>query len=90
MGVVGGEEGERSRSGERSHSIVFYGAGALQLLIVNFHMKIQEPFHSYFIGKPNVQKIRIESLYFSILLNQTHLNAVCRLPASKPLLETKH
>jgi hypothetical protein len=57
MGVVGGEEGERSRSGERSHSIVFYGAGALQLLIVNFHMKIQEPFHSYFIGNQTSRKL---------------------------------
>jgi hypothetical protein len=28
----------------------FYGAGAFQLLIVNFHIEIQEPLHSYFVG----------------------------------------
>jgi hypothetical protein len=81
---------ERMRGGRALASGCFCGAKPFQLLIINFYIKIQEPFHSYFIGKPNVQKIRIESLYFSILLNQTHLNAVCRLPASKPLLETKH
>jgi hypothetical protein len=28
----------------------FCGAEAFQLLIVNFYMKIQESFHSYFVG----------------------------------------
>jgi hypothetical protein len=40
----------------------FYGARAFQLLIinlliVNFHMKIQEPLHSYFVGNQTSRKL---------------------------------
>ena len=35
----------------------FYGTGAFQLLIVNFHMEIQEPLHSYFVGNQIARKL---------------------------------
>jgi hypothetical protein len=64
----------------------FYGAGAFQLLIVNFHMEIQEPLHSYFIRNQTSKKIRMESFYASPLLNQTHP----RVPDLHTLERTGH
>jgi hypothetical protein len=36
----------------------FYGAGALQLFTVNFHMEIQESLHSYFVGNQTSRKFK--------------------------------
>jgi hypothetical protein len=48
---VEGRRGRRALTfGRALASDRFYGARAFQLLIVNFHMKIQEPLHSYFVG----------------------------------------
>jgi hypothetical protein len=48
---VEGRRARRALTSERAlASGRFCGAGAFQLLIVNFHMEIQEPLHSYFVG----------------------------------------
>jgi hypothetical protein len=56
-----GVEGRRGRraltSGRALASDRFYGAGAFQLLIVNFHMEIQEPLRSYFVGNQTSTKL---------------------------------
>jgi hypothetical protein len=56
---VEGRRGGRALTSERPlASGHFCIAGALQLLIVNFHMEIQEPLHSYFVR--NQTSIKLE------------------------------
>jgi hypothetical protein len=53
-----GRRGQRAlTSGRALASIRFYGAGVFQLLMVNFHMEIQESFHSYFVGNQTSRKL---------------------------------
>jgi hypothetical protein len=55
---VEGRRGGRALTSERAlASDHFCGAGALQLLIVNFYMEIQEPLHSYFVGNQKYRKL---------------------------------
>jgi hypothetical protein len=49
--------GRALTSGRTLASGHFYGAGAFQLLIVNFHMEIQEPLYSYFVGNQTSRKL---------------------------------
>jgi hypothetical protein len=50
--------GGRALTSERAFaSGRFCGAGAFQLLIVNFHMEIQEPLHSYFFENQTFRKL---------------------------------
>jgi hypothetical protein len=47
---VEGERGGALASGRALVSDRFCGARAFQLFMVNFHMEIQEPLRSYFVG----------------------------------------
>jgi hypothetical protein len=68
-----GEEGECSCSRERLHPVIFYGAGAFQLLTVNFHIEIQEPLHSYFVGNQTVGAFLVTKHYNEPLGGTWHL-----------------
>jgi hypothetical protein len=56
-----GVEGRRGRRaltfGRALASDRFYGARAFQLLIVNFHMEIQEPLHCNFVGNQTSREL---------------------------------
>jgi hypothetical protein len=62
-------KGRRALASERAlASNHFVGAGALQLFMVNFHIKL----HSFFVRNQTSKKTRIAPLHSSPLLNQTH------------------
>jgi hypothetical protein len=56
---------------ESAHIRSFYGVGAFQLFMVNFHMETPEATPLLFCWKPNILKIVMEPLH-SLPLNQTH------------------
>jgi hypothetical protein len=79
-------------SGRALASDRFYRAGAFQLLIVNFHIEIQEPLHSYFVGNQIARKLEWSH---SILphsstkhTRQTRFSRHCSQHSVKPTAQT--
>jgi hypothetical protein len=70
---VDGRRGKRALTSKRAlASGRFCGARAFQLFMVNFYMETSGVIPLLFCWKPNIQKIRMEPLHSSPLLNQTH------------------
>jgi hypothetical protein len=67
---VQGRRGRRALASERARVQSFFGVGAFQLFMVNFHMKTPGAILLLFCWKPNIQKIRMEPLHYSAVISK--------------------